>query len=165
MDKSGKERLLIKQDVYNELIAWCLKDLAKEACGILGAKKSIERTENRQKVIAEGDFLAGQGRAIEKIFPLTNISDSPKLCYHIDPKEQLAVFKELRKQGLELTAIYHSHVDSPAYPSARDIELAFYPESSYIIVSLSNPKAPVARSFRIVEGKIEEEELEIVAGA
>ena len=137
MDKSGKERVLIKQAVYDQLISWCLKDPAREACGILG----------------------GRGKRIEKIFPLTNISDSPKLCYHIDPKEQLAVFKELRKQGLELTAIYHSHVDSPAYPSARDIELAFYPESSYIIVSLSDPKSPVARSFRIVEGKIEEKEL------
>ena len=137
MDKIGKDRVLIKRDVYEELIRQCLKDPAREVCGILG----------------------GKGREMEKIFPLANISDSPKLCYHIDPKEQLSVFKELRAQELELTAIYHSHVDSPAYPSARDIELAFYPESSYIIVSLSDPKSPVARSFRIVEGKIEEKEL------
>lgn len=140
MEKSGKDRVLIRQAVYDELISCCLKDPAKEACGI----------------------LAGKEKRIEKIFPLSNISDSPKLCYYIDPKEQLAVFKELRRQDLELTAIYHSHVDSPAYPSARDIELAFYPESSYIIVSLANPKSPVAQSFRIVEGKIEEEELNIV---
>ncbi len=137
MDESGRDKILIKRDVYDELIRQCLKDPAKEVCGI----------------------LAGKGRAIKKIFPLANISDSPKLCYHIDPKEQLGVFKELRGQELELTAIYHSHVDSQAYPSAKDIELAFYPESSYIIVSLSDPKAPLARSFRIVEGKIEEEEL------
>lgn len=132
-----RDKVLIKRDVYEELIRQCLKDPAKEVCGILG----------------------GKGRAIEKIFILANISDSPKLCYHIDPKEQLSVFKQLRNQGLELSAIYHSHVDSPAYPSAKDIELAFYPESSYIIVSLSNPKSPVARSFRIIEDKIEEEEL------
>ena len=137
MGESGRDKILIKRNVYEELVRQCLKDSAKEVCGI----------------------LAGKGRAIEKIFPLTNISDSPKLCYHIDPKEQLGVFKELRRQELELTAIYHSHVDSPAYPSAKDIELAFYPESSYIIVSLSDPKAPLARSFRIIEGKIEEEEL------
>jgi len=137
MDKSGKGKVLIKRDIYEELIRQCLKDPAREVCGI----------------------LAGRDKIIEKIFPLANISDSPKLCYHIDPKEQLAVFKELRKQDLELTAIYHSHVDSPAYPSAKDIELAFYPESSYIIVSLFDPESPVARSFRIVEGKIEEEEL------
>ncbi|HLD41225.1 MAG TPA: M67 family metallopeptidase [Candidatus Omnitrophota bacterium] len=137
MDKSGKGKVLIKRDIYEELIRQCLKDPAREVCGI----------------------LAGRDKIIEKIFPLANISDSPKLCYHIDPKEQLAVFKQLRNQGLELSAIYHSHVDSPAYPSAKDIELAFYPESSYIIVSLFDPESPVARSFRIVEGKIEEEEL------
>lgn len=135
-----KSKLWIKREIYEELLRHCLRDPIKEVCGI----------------------LAGRDKRIEKIFPLTNISDSPKLCYHIDPKEQLGVFKELRRQELELTAIYHSHVDSPAYPSAKDIELAFYPESSYIIVSLSDPKAPVARSFRIVEGKIEEEELKIV---
>ncbi len=137
MDAYGINKVSIKRDIYEELIRQCLKDPAREVCGI----------------------LAGRDKIIEKIFPLANISDSPKLCYHIDPKEQLAVFKELRKQDLELTAIYHSHVDSPAYPSARDIELAFYPESSYIIVSLADLKSPAARSFRIVEGKIEEEEL------
>ena len=132
-----KLKLWVKREIYEELLRHCLKEPAKEVCGI----------------------LAGRNKRIEKIFPLTNISDSPKLCYHINPKEQLAVFKRLRADELELTAIYHSHVDSPAYPSAKDIELAFYPESSYIIVSLSDLQALVARSFRIVEGKIEEEEL------
>lgn len=139
MSNSKENKIFISQTLHQELIQHCLKDPAKEVCGI----------------------LAGKNRKIEKIFPLANISDSPKLCYHIDPKEQLAVFKELRKQGLELTAIYHSHVDSPAYPSARDIELAFYPESSYIIISLFDRKQPSARSFKIVEDKIIEEELVI----
>ncbi|HAH19657.1 MAG: hypothetical protein A2Y00_01590 [Omnitrophica WOR_2 bacterium GWF2_43_52] len=134
-----KSKIFIKKAMYNELLAYCLKEPQKETCGI----------------------LAGKAARIEKIFPLTNISDSPKLCYHIDPKEQLAVFKELRKQAIEMVAIYHSHVDSQAYPSQRDIELAFYPESSYIIVSLSDPGQPQVRSFKIVEGKIIEEELVI----
>ena len=139
MSIAKENKIFISQALHQELIQRCLQDPVKEACGI----------------------LAGNGRKIEKIFPLANISESPRLCYYIDTKEQLAVFKELRKQGLELTAIYHSHVDSPAYPSARDIELAFYPESSYIIVSLSNPESLMARSFRIVEGAITEEELVI----
>ena len=131
--------IFIKPAVYEELIAGCLKEPAKEACGI----------------------LAGKGKRIEKIFPLVNISDTPELCYAVDTREQLNIFKELRRQGLEMTAIYHSHVDAQAYPSKRDIELAFYPESSYIIISLSDPKHPVVRSFKIIEGKISEEELVI----
>ena len=142
MSNFKENKIFISQAIYQELIQCCLKDPDKEACGI----------------------LAGKNRKIEKIFPLANISESPKLCYHIDAKEQLTIFKELRKQALEMVAIYHSHVDSQAYPSQKDIELAFYPDSSYIIISLSSPGQPQARSFKIVEGKIEEEELEIVDG-
>lgn len=140
MSMANENKIFIKQAIYDELIRWCLREPGKEACGI----------------------LAGKDKRIERIFPLANISDSPKFCYMIEPKEQLRVFKELRNQGLEMAAIFHSHVDAQAYPSQRDIELAFYPESSCIIVSLSDPKSPVVRSFRIVEGKIKEEELNIV---
>lgn len=135
-----KSKLWVKREIYEDILRHCLREPAKEACGI----------------------LAGKDRKIEKIFPLANISDTPKLCYMIDPKEQLSVFKELRKDNLELTAIYHSHVDVQAYPSKKDVELAFYPESSYVIISLSKQKPPEARSFRIIEGEIEEEELEVV---
>ncbi|MEK6563421.1 MAG: M67 family metallopeptidase [Candidatus Omnitrophota bacterium] len=136
-----KSKLWVKREIYDELLRHCLREPAKESCGI----------------------LAGRSGRIERIFPLANISDTPKLCYMIDPKEQLSVFKELREDNLELTAIYHSHVDVQAYPSKKDVELAFYPESSYVIISLSKQKPPETRSFRIIEGKIEEEELEIVS--
>ena len=130
-------RIFIKKPVYSELLVSCLRDPEKETCGI----------------------LAGKANHIEKIFPLANVSDNPKFCYIIDAKEQLAIFKALRSQALEMVAIYHSHVDSQAYPSQKDIELAFYPESSYIIISLSNPQQPVVRSFKIVESKIIEEDV------
>lgn len=135
-----KSELWIKRVIYEELLRHCLKEPAKEVCGI----------------------LAGRDGRIERIFPLANISDTPRLCYMIDPKEQLSVFKELRKDNLELTAIYHSHVDVQAYPSKKDVELAFYPDSSYVIISLSKQKSPEARSFRIIEGEISEEEFKIV---
>ena len=134
-----KSELWIKREIYEELLRHCLKEPAKEVCGI----------------------LAGREKRIGRIFPLVNISDNPKFCYVIDSREPLKLFKELRTQNLEMVAIYHSHVDAQAYPSQRDIEMASYPESSYIIVSLSDPKSPVARSFRIVDGKISEEELVI----
>ncbi|HID12037.1 MAG TPA: M67 family peptidase [Candidatus Latescibacteria bacterium] len=54
----------------------------------------------------------------------------------MDPKEQIDALKDIRRLGLEMVGIYHSHVASPAYPSKRDIKLAFYPEVSYVIVSL-----------------------------
>lgn len=103
--------------------------------------------------------MGGRGNKGEIVYALENVSDSPRLCYFIDPREQLRVFKDLRGRGLAPLAIYHSHTGSPAYPSSRDIELAFYPESFYVIVSLQDKDQPQLRAFRIVEGKIEESEI------
>jgi len=131
--------LILKKELLTRIIGQCQEKFPNEACGI----------------------LAGRNNIAEKVYPLTNISDNPKLCYVIDPKEQLSIFKQLRNENLEMLAIFHSHIDVEAYPSKKDVELAFYPDSSYIIISLSNQRTPQARSFRIVEGKIEEEELEV----
>ena len=43
---------------------------------------------------------------------------------------------EIEENGWSLGAIYHSHTRSPAYPSQTDVNLAFYPDSLYLIVSL-----------------------------
>ena len=90
---------------------------------------------------------------------MTNTADTPEKCYFMDSIEQLKVVKEIRKEELEMIGIYHSHPGSDAYPSARDVELAFYPAVAYIIVSLKNKQRPEIRAFRIVEGEIKEEEL------
>ena len=132
--------LTLKKELLLRIIGQCQEKFPNEACGI----------------------LAGRNSVAEKVYPLTNISDNPKLCYIIDPKEQLSIFKQLRSDNLEMLAIFHSHIDVEAYPSKKDVELAFYPDSSYIIISLSKQKTPQARSFRIVEGKISEEELKIM---
>ena len=43
------------------------------------------------------------------------------------------------------SAIYHSHTASPAYPSQTDINLATYPDSIYLILSLAEGEAAAAR--------------------
>lgn len=132
--------LTLKKELLTRIIVQCQEKFPNEACGI----------------------LAGRNNTVEKVYPLVNISDNPKLCYAIDSKESLILSKQLRNENLEMLAIFHSHIDVEAYPSKKDVELAFYPDSSYIIISLGKQKTPQARSFRIVEGKIEEEELRIV---
>jgi proteasome lid subunit RPN8/RPN11 len=86
---------------------------------------------------------------------MTNIEHSP-VTYRLDPEEQYRAFKEIEERGWELLAIYHSHIASPAYPSARDLELAFYPDSLYLIISLMDMARPVIRAFKIVDGIVEE---------
>jgi hypothetical protein len=70
-------------------------------------------------------------------------------------------FDELDEQGWELWAIYHSHTHSEAYPSDTDRRLAFYPDSRYLVLSLADRDRPELRSFFILDGEIEEEELTI----
>ncbi len=120
-----------------EIVKQALSAGKREACGI----------------------LAGKERKIEKIYPITNTSEFPETCYFMDTKEQLKVMKEIRKKGLEMTGIYHTHPASEAYPSAKDVELAFYPEAAYVIISLKDPMRPELRAFKIAGGKITEEEI------
>lgn len=127
-------QIIIPKEIQDKIIADCRKNYPKEACGI----------------------LAGKENKTQAIYPLVNISDKPELCYLIDPKEQLKVFKGLRVQELDLLAIYHSHTESPAYPSSKDLELAFYPESFYVIVSLADKVKPQIRAFKIAGNNITE---------
>lgn len=130
--------IYITKNLFERMIEHSKREFPNEACGILSSS---------------------QGR-VEKVYEMTNTDKSPQ-TFFMDAKEQLRVMKEIRKQGQEMIGIYHSHVASEAYPSSHDVELALYPEVSYVIISIKNKKNPSVRSFKIVEGKISEEELKI----
>jgi proteasome lid subunit RPN8/RPN11 len=98
-------------------------------------------------------ILAGRGNVAEKVYPITNIDKSP-VSYQMDPQEQFRAMKEMRNDRHSMVAIFHSHPVSPPYPSNKDINLAFYPEPVYIIVSLVDTKRPEVRAFEIVEGAV-----------
>jgi proteasome lid subunit RPN8/RPN11 len=80
----------------------------------------------------------------------------------MDPRELYRAYREIEDQGWELLVIYHSHTHTEAYPSATDIRLASWPDAYYIIISLLDKAQPALRAFRIVDGKVTEEELRIV---
>ncbi len=127
----------IEKGCFSEMVEHCREEYPSEACGI----------------------LAGKDNLITGVYRMVNTSETPVTCYFMDPQEQLKVFKEMRNSGLEMLGIYHSHVASSPYPSPRDVEMAFYPEVSYVIVSLTDAGKPEVGSFKIVDGKIEKEEL------
>ncbi|MDR7543828.1 MAG: M67 family metallopeptidase [Armatimonadota bacterium] len=107
-------------------------------------------------------LLAGRGRRVERLFRGHNVDRSP-YTYRLDPQEQLAFFKAMDAEGLDLLGIYHSHTQSPAFPSRTDVARALYPDAAYVIVSLRDAQAPAQdaqiRAFRIRDGQITEEEL------
>ncbi len=114
-------------------------------------------------------LLAGRDGAGTARFPITNLPSSDpaiadlqvppdrRLRYVMDPKEQLVAFKAMREAGIDLLAIYHSHPHSPAYPSATDIRLAFYPDVHFLIISPID--RPTIRAFRIIDGQVTEESI------
>src|SRR4026207_699998 len=102
-------------------------------------------------------LLAGLNGEATRVFPMTNAERSP-VIYRMEPAEQLRVFNEMDREGLDLVGIYHSHTRSPAYPSSTDVQLAYYPDAVYLIVSLRDRENPDLRGFRITEGKVEEVE-------
>ena len=63
--------------------------------------------------------------------------------------------------------IYHSHTATPAFPSRTDVGLAAEPDAHYVLVSTAeygNSPGPVEfRSFRIVNGVVTEEEVEVIS--
>jgi proteasome lid subunit RPN8/RPN11 len=128
----------ISQEQVDEIVRHARDEMPNECCGI----------------IATND-----GAAV-KVFRATNAEASP-VRYSLDPSEQLRISNEIEASGWELGAIYHSHTRSRAYPSQTDVNLAFYPDALYLIVSLEDPDSPDLRAFRIVEERIDEAELEI----
>lgn len=125
-------QLVILRYLLDEIISHCREVYPNEACGILAGKDGI----------------------VEKVYKMTNI-ESSSVTYMMDSKEQFAVMKEMRREGLEMVAIYHSHPHAEAYPSERDVRLAFYEDAVYIIVSLVE-KEPTVKGFLIREGDIKE---------
>jgi proteasome lid subunit RPN8/RPN11 len=107
-------------------------------------------------------LLAGRGGLIAQAFPAENIAADPATSYEIDPKEIVRFMRETRTAGLEFLGIYHSHPNGENVPSPRDIELAYYSEEAYFILSpLPDSPRPV-RAFSIREGRVTELEIEVV---
>lgn len=131
--------LRIPRLIHDDLIDHARTGLPLEICGILG----------------------GIGDTVAALYRMTN-TDASNEHFMMEPREQFSVVKELRARGLTMLAIYHSHPETPARPSEEDIRLALTPGVSSVIVSLQDQANPVVRSFRIADGVVTPEEIEIV---
>jgi proteasome lid subunit RPN8/RPN11 len=82
------------------------------------------------------------------------------MVYEIDPKEMLKVDREARALGADIMAVFHSHTHTDAYPSLTDVRQATDPGWHYVLISLRDTH-PVVRSYRIADGQITEEPVEV----
>ena len=103
----------------------------------------------------------GKDHAI-RLKPMINAAHSPTF-YEFDPKDLLALYREIDDLDEEIVVIYHSHTETEAYPSRTDIAYAGEPGAHYVLVSTREEIAPAIefRSYRIVDGIVTEEKVSI----
>ena len=143
-------RHLVRMSDFCYIVVMTVLELSRDQAGAL-----IKHAEEESPNECCG-LLAGRNGRVERVYPGTNVDHSP-YTYLMDPKEQLAAFKEMEAGGLDLVGIYHSHTHTSAYPSRTDVAKAFYPDALYVIVSLTRRDAPDIRAFRVADGQIREE--------
>lgn len=105
-------------------------------------------------------YLAEKDGVICKSIAMRNVDASP-IHYSMDPKEQFNAVRNCRAAGLTIRAVYHTHPETDAYPSAEDIKLAYDPDLSYVIVSLAGSK-PAIHSFIIKKNDVIKEQIKII---
>jgi proteasome lid subunit RPN8/RPN11 len=98
----------------------------------------------------------------DRLKPMINAAHSPTF-YEFDPKDLLALYREVDDNDEEIVVIYHSHTETEAFPSRTDIAYAGEPGAHYVLVSSRKEIAPAIefRSFRIIDGVVTEEEVSI----
>lgn len=137
--------LTIARATYDAIVAHARRDHPDEACGIVAGPEGSDRPE----------------RVVEMI----NAAGSPTF-YEFDSTELLALYREMWDKDEEPVVIYHSHTATEAYPSRTDIDLASEPGAHYVLVSTrgsgNNQEPEEFRSYRIVDGEVSEEEVEIL---
>lgn len=101
----------------------------------------------------------GAGHA-DHFYPCRNAAESAKL-YTVDPHDFLRAELDADDRDWEIIGVVHSHTHSEPYPSPTDVAQAPDPGWHYVIVSLKRD-APELRSFRIVDGVVTEEPVELV---
>ncbi len=101
-------------------------------------------------LLAVDSMLTADGTAVaRRFFPGTNLDASPTR-YTMDPLEVLAAIREIEagSGSMRLGAIVHSHLTSPATPSATDLREAFYPDAVMLIATFATYPAEL-RAWRI----------------
>ena len=133
--------LTIRRDLVDAMVAHARRDHPDEACGVLSGPAGSDRPE----------------RFVEMV----NAERSPTF-YRFDSAEQLKVWRAMDAADEEPVVIYHSHTATEAYPSRTDISYAWEPAAHYVLISTRDPDTEEIRSYRIADGEVTEEPIEVV---
>jgi [CysO sulfur-carrier protein]-S-L-cysteine hydrolase len=133
--------LRIDRAIHDAIVAHARRDHPDEACGVVAGPEDSDRPT--------------------RFVPMLNAARSPTF-YEFDSADLLALYKEMAARGEEPVVIYHSHTATEAYPSRTDISLAQEPNAHYVLVSTRSADETEFRSYRIVDGEVGEEPVEVL---
>jgi [CysO sulfur-carrier protein]-S-L-cysteine hydrolase len=134
--------LRITRGLRDEIVAHARRDHPDEACGVIVGPAGSDRPE--------------------RFLPMVNAARSPTF-YEFDSGDLLRLYREMEQRDEEPVVIYHSHTATEAYPSRTDVSYASEPGAHYVLVSTRElEREPELRSFRIVDGNVTEEPVEVV---
>ncbi|GAA3087786.1 M67 family metallopeptidase [Pseudonocardia yunnanensis] len=138
--------LVIRADLVAEIVAHARRDHPDEACGVIAGPEGSDRPE--------------------RFIPMLNAARSPTF-YEFDSGDLLRLYRDMDARDEVPVVIYHSHTATEAHPSRTDIALASEPDAHYVLVSTREQAEPnhtghELRSFRIVDGVVAEEQVEVV---
>jgi proteasome lid subunit RPN8/RPN11 len=156
--------LKIPQQILDDMIAHARELDPHECCGLLaGAHGTVSRHYRITNTVAKDARAVEvfEGADVKQLAHLSN-QIRAEVAYFMDPREMLAAFKDMRQRNLDLAVIYHSHTHSPAYPSATDVGLAYYPDAAYLIISLEHKAAPDLRAYWIRDRHVTQAEFQPV---
>ena len=136
--------LKISQSMVDAIVQQSRDEYPDECCGVILGPVGLDKAE--------------------RLKPMINAAHSPTF-YEFDPKDLLALYREVDDNDEEIVVIYHSHTETEARPSRTDIAYAGEPGAHYVLVSSREEIAPAIefRSFRIIDGVVTEEEVSISA--
>ncbi len=132
--------LTISAELRSKIVAHALADHPDEACGVIAGPAGSDRPE--------------------RFIPMLNAERSPTF-YRFDSMEHFRIWRDMDDRDEEPVVIYHSHTATEAYPSRTDISLASEPGAHYVLVSTRDADRPEFRSFRILDGKVTEEDVRV----
>jgi proteasome lid subunit RPN8/RPN11 len=135
--------LVIDQGTSDAIVAHARRDHPDEACGVVAGPAGSDRPE--------------------RFIPMVNAARSPTF-YEFDSADLLRLYRDMDARDEEPVIVYHSHTATEAYPSRTDISYASEPGAHYVLVSTREPDVTEFRSFRIVDGVVTEEPVELVEG-
>ena len=141
-------RLLIPRALYEEMVAQARAELPNECCGLLGG------------VFEEAGPGGGRVGRVVRRYPLVNAAASPRL-FESDPRSMFDADRDMRRNKLEVLAVYHSHPTSPPVPSRKDLERNYSEQVMNLIIGLTG-ETPEARGWWLTESEYHRASFEVI---